>query len=129
METVALGLFGLLILVAYFAIMAVIAIVSYQAKLRSVIKYINQKAANQSNRPRNIKRPPAVIAFILFWVVFLCFGFCLMIITIGRYFDVPWMVQIDSSLLGIIAVTTIIVGIVAAIVGSVFYNYLFKMEE
>ena len=115
-------------LVAYFTIMAAIAIVSYQAKIRSVNK-LNAIAANQSKQQRIIKRSPGLIAFILFWVGFLFIGFCLMITTIGRYFDIPWMVQIDNSLLGIVTVAFIIVGLVAAIVGSVFYNYLFKIEE
>ena len=127
MKTVILALFGLFTFGSFLVIMTAIGIVSYQAKLKSVYKYIN-RAENQSNEPRLIKRPSSLLALIIFWAAFMCVGSCLIVIVIGKYSNVPWLMQIDNAWFGIIFISVVILGIVAAVVSPVLY-YLLKIEE
>src|SRR5262245_7834904 len=128
MKTILLIFFGLLIIGSYIAAMTAIGIVSYQAKLKSVSKYFNN-AENRSNNLRTIKRPSALMAFILFWIGFLCVGACLATVIIGKYFGVLWITQLDSSVLRIILGGFIVFGIVAVLIGSIVYPRLFRFEE
>ena len=90
MDIVSIAILSVCLLLPFCLIMAAIAIVSYQIKFRSAIKYLKDYKANQLERQIGAKPSIALNIFIFVAMGILFFLGFVMIAIIAKYLNIPW---------------------------------------
>jgi len=90
MDLVSVLILSSCVLLPYCGIMLVIAIVAYQTKLTSAIKYLKDYQAKQFGGQLDAKPSARLNIFIFVAITLLCLLGCVIVATIGYYVNLPW---------------------------------------
>jgi len=108
------------VLIPYIGFMAIIAVITYNSKLKSAMKFFDGQKSIRPHDQTKSKLPTNLKIYILIMVMALGFLICLIMVTAVNYlFGIPQLSSVDNLLFGKIFMVVFVIQTIGVIVVSI----------
>lgn len=129
MDLLTILILSLCVFIPYFTFIAAVGIISYSAKLKSAKRFFERLSKTPPSEQATSKLAGRLKFFVLIVLTLLSLLLCLVAITIGTYFNIPLVSNINRSWLGKIILIGFVSTTIITILSSIFYNYFVKLDD